>query len=134
MCVNTEWMGRENGEDAALERELAEVLGQRAEVPEGFAERVLARAVVEVPAGDRGRLLRWRGGQSWAGWAVAAGLTVGVFAGGGVWERQRLVKRRAAEMTVQFEVSQAITDQAMERVRTQMRRAGVDLDGVDAQR
>ncbi len=135
MCVNTEWTGREDGEDVVLERELAVALGRRAVVPEGFAERVLARAAAEVPAEERGRLLRWRGQTGWAGWAVAAGLTVGVLAGGGVWERrqveQRAEARRCADATAQFETAQRITDQTLDRVRAQMERAGVPADAMN---
>ncbi len=126
--MNTEWESRDlEAGDEELEEALRSEL-RRVEAPEGFTERMLARVAVE--GSPRGRVLRWRGRQAWTGWAVAAGLLGGVLAGGSAWEHHAASQRRAAEATAQFETAERITDQAMEQVRQEMARAGVDPKGL----
>lgn len=132
--MKTDWTGqgdegREGALDRELERELSVALVQRAAVPAGFADRVLARAQAEMPPEQGGgRLLHWPVAQGWAGWAVAAGLLLGVMAGGGAWERQHRAAERCARATAQFEAAERITDQTLDRVRAQMERAGVPAE------
>ncbi len=119
---------------AGLERDLTLAM-RPCELPEGFADRVLQRAgaedaVAASPATVKtsGKLLRWPVQKGWLGGAIAAGLLVGLFAGGTALERRHADELQAAKATAQFETAERITDHAMEQAREQVERAGVDLD------
>lgn len=90
--------------------------------PEGFAERVLARAqAAEQP---RARVLAMpRRRPLWASGAIAAALLVGVFIGEQTHLRHQ---REQAELArQQFEAGMRITDEALDHTREQLAQAGV---------
>ncbi len=140
---------REQGEEqtAAWERALREVL-RPAELPMGFADRVVAAAAKTERGGNASWWRGWlrqrglgngsrHGGASWhgrwgqlaAGGAVAASLLAGSLLAGskaveGVHQRRERAAARVAANR-QFALATRITDEALERTRTQLRRAGV---------
>ncbi|MES2394188.1 MAG: hypothetical protein V4555_21325 [Acidobacteriota bacterium] len=123
-----------------FEQRLAQAM-KHLDAPEGFADRVMARAasVADAPrSGLRhadhgtGKVLvmlrrQWISPQTrtWVSGALAASLVAGVFMASQVHERREKARVLA---TQQFEESQRITDQAMEKARAQLKRAGIDLD------
>jgi hypothetical protein len=111
----------EQGESfAELEEYLTHAL-RRVNVPQGFADRVMARA---RPTPARAKVLmmptRLR---VWTSGAIAAALLTGVFVGDKVHMRRQ--RERAEEAQRQFEAGMRITDAALEHTRQQLRRAGV---------
>ena len=90
--------------------------------PEGFAERVLARAQTQpVP---RARILAMPARMRvWAGGAIAAVLAIGAFVGQQVHIRQE--RRKAEVAQQQFETALRITDETLDQVRLQLQEAGV---------
>jgi hypothetical protein len=93
------------------------------EVPEGFADRVIARSqsapglakVIRMP-------LRTR---AWASGAIAATLFAGVFFGGQAHERHQ--QRKAEQAQQQFDAAMRITDETLDHVRLQLQQAGVSV-------
>ena len=106
-----------------FEKELKEAM-RAVDAPEGFAERVLARAEASVL--PRARVLtmphRLR---SWTGGAIAAALLVGAFTGEEVHLRRQ--RERAELAQRQFETAMRITDRTLEHVRQQLQQAGVTV-------
>lgn len=88
-----------------LEQRLREGL-RRLEAPEGFAERVMARAEIK----GRRRDVR-------AGWwrSVAAVLLLGVAAGGWLVQRERTERMEAREAREEFGVAMRVTARVTER-------------------
>ena len=107
-----------------FELQLTEAL-RHVEVPVGFAARVMDRAAAPAVAGKvvvmRPRLM----GQFWIGGAVAAMLAVGAFVGEAVHVRHQ--REQAALATQQFEAAVRVTDQALDKTRAQLERAGLRL-------
>ena len=118
-------------DEDSFEKELAQSL-RRVPAPMGFAER-LGRAVERESSafgGTRharvstGRLLAFPQ-RAWLGGAMAAGLVLACF-GAGEFHVRRERERVTAERN--FEVSQQITEHALEHTREQLQRAGIDLE------
>jgi hypothetical protein len=124
-----------------FEGQVAESL-KRVEAPAGFAERLMARAVVETHIAEASRSTALRVGAPglvsagkakiiafprarsvWMSGAVAAALVVGTFVG---VDKHRQHERERA--TQEFETATRITDQALEHTRDQLARAGVRLE------
>lgn len=103
-----------------LEQYLTEAL-RRVDAPEGFADRVMARAR-RAPARAKILTMPLRA-RAWLGGAIAAALLAGVFVGDQVHERRE--RERADTAQRQFEAGMRITDAALEHTRDQLRRAGV---------
>jgi len=103
------------------ERELAEFeqrLGRaltRVDAPEGFAERVMRRAVVSEVSPVR--VMR----QRWVAYAIAAMLLVSV---GGGWGYRMHEQRRVER---EFDTAMRVTGTALQKTTEQLRRAGVVL-------
>lgn len=92
--------------------------------PEGFAERVLARA--EASEATRARVLTMpRRRPLWAGGAVAAAMLVGAFVGQQTHLRHE--RERAELAQRQFEAGMRITDETLDHVREQLQQAGVSV-------
>lgn len=113
-----------------FEQELTEAM-RPVEPPEGFAERVLARA--EADEAPRARVLtmplRVR---AWSTGAVAAALLVGSFLGEEAHlrhERQKaeMERQRAEVAQQQFETAMRITSETLDHARAQLARAGIEL-------
>jgi len=93
------------------------------EVPEGFADRVMARTqsapglakVIRMPLRSR----------AWASGAIAATLFAGVFFGGQAHERHE--RRKAEQAQQQFDAAMRITDETLDHVRLQLQQAGVSV-------
>jgi len=93
------------------------------EVPEGFADRVMARTqsapglakVIRMPLRSR----------AWASGAIAATLFAGVFFGGQAHERHE--RRKAEQAQQQFDAAMRITDETLDHVRLQLQQAGVTV-------
>lgn len=100
-----------------LDRELARIL-QRMDAPDGFAERVMARATAE----RRGKVLTFPRPRLWVGGAVAAMLVMGLFAGERVHQQRE--QERANQ---QFEAAMRVTDHALDQAQEQLERAGLKL-------
>ncbi len=114
----------EGREPDGFELQLTEAL-RRVEAPEGFAARVMDRAAAPAVAKRvvvmRPRLM----GQVWIGGTIAAMLAVGAFVGETV--RVRHQREQAALATQQFEAAVRVTDQALDKTRAQLERAGLKL-------
>ena len=133
--VKDELNPEEGGETmTALDRDLSSAL-RPVDPPDGFAERVLARAM----AGDGNKatfarrslgakLLPWPVQSRWLGGAVAAALIAGLFAGGTTFAHRREQEHRAATATAQFDTAERVTDEALAHTRAQLERAGVFRD------
>lgn len=94
---------------------------RRVDAPEGFADRVIARA---RPASATAKVLMMPSRMRiWVSGAVAATLLAGVFVGDQVRERRQ--RERAEDAQRQFEAGMRITDAALEHTRQQLRSAGV---------
>jgi uncharacterized protein CbrC (UPF0167 family) len=108
-----------NGEDSAdFESHLTQAL-RRVDAPEGFADRVIARAKLD-PAP---RVLMMKPSQqAWLGGAIAAALFLGVFGAEQIHQRQQ---QRAALVQQQFEAGIRITDDALNHAREQLEQDGV---------
>jgi hypothetical protein len=104
-----------------LERYLSQAM-QRVDAPEGFADRVMARAKAEAPARAKVLMMPVRS-RVWVGSAIAAMLMAGVFVGDQARERRQ--RERAEQAQRQFEAGIRITDAALEHTREQLMRAGV---------
>ncbi|HEY5056136.1 MAG TPA: hypothetical protein VII58_08240 [Acidobacteriaceae bacterium] len=111
-------------ERARFEAELTLALRQ-VEAPEGFAERVLAKATEAEPR--KAKVLQMpRRVQVWVGGAVAAALMVAAV---GI-HRQHVRQQRAeeaAQAQQQLELALQITGETLANVRAQMRQAGVPV-------
>jgi hypothetical protein len=116
----------------------------RVDAPEGFAERVVARAEADTVAAStqapgsgvsgsgvsgmvvmpkRQGLLRM---QAWVGGAVAAALALGMFGAGQLHLRHER-EQKAALANQQFEAAVRVTDRALAQTRDQLERAGLKL-------
>ncbi len=106
---------------------------QRVDAPENLAKFIALAAEVQedkhLPRRDRRNrwafVLPWSA--SWVGGAVVAvaAVLVVIFSAGGLHVRQEHERVRTAEK--EFEVSQQITEQALEHTREQLQRAGVPV-------
>ena len=104
-----------------FEQELAQAM-RGVDPPEGFAERVLARA--QASERPRARVLAMPARlRLWASGAIAAALLVGVFAGDQLHARHQREQAQLAQQ--QFEAGVRITDEALEHTREQLAQAGV---------
>jgi type VI protein secretion system component VasF len=104
-----------------FEQELAQAM-RGVDPPEGFAERVLARA--QASEQPRARVLAMpRRLPLWTSGAIAAALLVGVFAGDQLHARHQREQAQLAQQ--QFEAGVRITDDALEHTREQLAQAGV---------
>ena len=106
-------------EQDQFERELTRAM-RGVDPPQGFADRVMARAHAAVPV--RAKVL-WmpRRVRQWTGGALAATLLAGVFFG----EEARLRHQREEAAQRQFELAMRITDRTLEHVQQQLSDAGV---------
>lgn len=118
--------------DAAFERELLAAM-QRVDAPSRLSITLMNIAEAEQPrpvtprSESRGfNFWRLPVPRLWMGGALAAALTVGVFAGEAIHVRR---DHERAEAEKQFDEAQQITDRALAHARAQIQRAGVDLDG-----
>ncbi len=116
--------GREGMADKGFEQELRRAL-ERVDAPDGFAERVMARAVQGKPPAARVLTMRPGVGPArtkWLSGAIAAAALAAIAIGG----QMHLRRQREAEAAErQFEAGVRITDQALERTREQLALAGV---------
>jgi type VI protein secretion system component VasF len=104
-----------------FERELTQAL-RAVDPPDGFAERVMARA--QTSEQPRAKVIAMpRRLPSWTSGAIAAALLLGVFFGVQIHLRHQREQAQIAQQ--QFEDGIRITDQALERTRQQLQRAGV---------
>jgi hypothetical protein len=94
------------------------------DAPEGFADRVMARARVEERPPVRVLMMKPRQ-QAWIGGAIAAALLAGVFGAEQIQVRQQ--RQQAALAQQQFEAGIRITDDALVHARDQLERAGVGV-------
>lgn len=105
-----------------FERQLTEALRPVAP-PEGFADRVMARAQSSAPA--VGKVIRMQlRTRAWASGAIAAAVFAGVF---GHQTHVRHERQQAQLAQQQFEAAMRITDQTMQHVRQQLQQAGVPV-------
>jgi hypothetical protein len=99
--------------------------------PNGFADRIVARAVQISPSTRAkvvemtGRRRLWTGWTIWTSGAIAAALLAGFFITGQTRARHQRQEVERAEH--QFEVALRITDETLEQTRQQLHEAGVDL-------
>lgn len=110
----------------SLEQDLFTAL-RHVDAPEGFADRLMARALQEPApasrAASRGKLLARPVVRPWLGGAVAAALIAGLFATETAMEHHRARERRVQQATEQFETAERITDHALEQARRQIDQA-----------
>jgi hypothetical protein len=120
MSVNQQDESFTKFEEDRFEEELTQAM-RTVDPPEGFAERVMARAKADAKPRARvlGMPLRAR---VWASGAIAAALLVGVFIGDEIH-----VRRQREQAEQQFEAGIRITDRAIEHTREQLQRAGIQL-------
>lgn len=114
--------------EAEFERELVRAM-RRVDAPEGFAERVMARARTASQAGAV-VIPRWRSVRVWTSGAIAAAVLAGVFVGEQVHvrrERERAELARQELARQQFDVAMRITGETLEQAREQMQEAGVRI-------
>ena len=102
-----------------FEQELARAM-RGVDPPQGFADRVMARAQADVPV--RAKVL-WmpRRVRQWTEGALAAALLAGVFLG----EQAHLRHQREQAAQQQFEQAMRITNRTLEHVQQQLWDAGV---------
>jgi len=105
-----------------FERNLTQAL-RPVEAPEGFADRVIARAKAPAPASGKVIRMPLRT-RMWATGAIAAALLTGVF-GEQTHVRRERQKEELAQQ--QFEAAMRITDQTLDDVRVQLQQAGVSI-------
>lgn len=112
-----------DAELAAFEQQLMRAM-KRTEAPASLADTVLARAQAneQPPARVLEMKSRWKLPQTWAVGAIAAALLVAL----GIPSYRQHEER--VEATRQFEVATQIEQQALERTRQQLSRAGISLD------
>lgn len=104
-----------------FEEELTQAI-RAVDPPDGFAERVMARA--QASEQPRAKIFAMpRRLPSWTSGAIAAALLLGVFFG--VQTHLRHQREQAEFAQQQFEAGIRITDAALERTRHQLQRAGV---------
>lgn len=113
----------EGREPDGFELQLTEAL-RRVEAPEGFAARVMDRAAALAVA-KKVVVMQRRHVPMWISGAIAAMLAVGAFVGETV--RVRHQREQAALATQQFEAAVRVTDQALDKTRAQLERAGLKL-------
>lgn len=132
--------------EPAMEALLRAELSRPLALPDGFAERVLARAAAEAGRASanqakmqpiKGKVLAFPRGAVWrlvAGGALAASVLAGTF-GVEVERRHREATTEAARIlhervvaNQQFEQASRITDAALAHTREQLQRAGVFED------
>jgi hypothetical protein len=104
-----------------FEEELSGAM-RRVDPPEGFAERVMARARANDK--PRARIVRFpHRTRVWVSGAIAAALLAGVF----VAEQMRLRQERERTELArqQFEAAMRITGETLEQARQQLQQAGV---------
>ena len=109
-------------ESAEFERQLTRAM-QHVDAPEGFAERVLAKAAEPQKA----KVLQMpRRVQAWVGGAVAAALMAGAV---GIQQQHERRERaeEAARAQQQLELALQITGETMANVRAQLQQAGVPV-------
>ena len=107
---------------AELERDLTEELRPVA-APEGFADRIMARAELSGPAQAKVVQMRLRS-RVWASGAIAAALFAGIL----IQQTHARYQRQQADLAQQqFEAAMRITDQTMQHVRQQLQQAGVSV-------
>ena len=104
-----------------FEQQLTQAM-RRVDPPEGFAERVLARAKTQQVSPTNLLVMPARV-RVWAGGAIAAVLAIGAFVGQQVHVRQERHKAEVAQQ--QFETALRITDETLDQVRLQLQEAGV---------
>ena len=107
---------------AELERQLTQAL-RPVGPPDGFADRILARAQASAPATAKVIQMPLRR-RAWASGAIAAALVAGVF---GYESHVRYERQQAEVAQQQFEAAMRITDQTMQHVRQQLQQAGVSV-------
>ena len=104
-----------------FEQELAQAM-RAVDPPEGFADRVMARA--QSPAPAQAKVVRMQPrARPWIGGAIAAVLLAGVFVADEVHVRRQRERGELAQQ--QFEAGLRITDEALQHTREQLARAGV---------
>jgi hypothetical protein len=104
-----------------FEEELSDAM-RRVDPPEGFAERVMARA--QANDKPRARIVPFpRRARVWVSGAIAAALLAGVF----VAEQMRLRQERERTELArqQFEAAMRITGETLQQARQQLQQAGV---------
>jgi type VI protein secretion system component VasF len=106
-----------------FEQELTQAM-RGVDPPEGFADRVLARA--EASEAPPARVLPMpRRRPLWTSGAVAAALLVGVFVGDQIHLRHQ--RERVEQAQQQFEAGMRITNETLDHVRVQLEQAGVTV-------
>jgi hypothetical protein len=116
MCVN-----QPEESLTKFEQELTQAM-RAVDAPEGFAERVMARAQAKERLPARVYALR-PAARVWMSGAIAAALLAGVFVADEV--RVRHQRERAELAQRQFEAGIRITDETLEHTREQLAQAGV---------
>jgi len=106
--------------------EFDEVLARmlrRVDTPEGFAARVMERAI--APAKPKGKLLLMPRVPAWMGGAIAAVLVMGAL----ITARVHVVhqQEQVALTERQFETAIRVTNQALDQTQMQLQRAGLKL-------
>lgn len=106
------------------EQQLTQSL-RRVAAPEGFADRLMARVEAKTPR--RAKVLSFRSPatRTWLTGALAATLALGVFLGEQAHIREQ--QRQQAHVEQQFETAMRVTDQALDRTRTRLEKAGIAL-------
>jgi tellurite resistance protein len=104
-----------------FEQELAQAM-RAVDPPEGFADRVMARAQSPAPAEAKVVRMQPRA-RPWIGGAIAAALLLGVYTGEQAHQRRQREKAIRAEQ--QFDEGMRITDATLEHVRLQLQQAGI---------
>ena len=92
--------------------------------PEGFADRVMARA--QLPAPAQAKVVRMQPrARPWISGAIAAALLAGVYVGDQMHLHHE--RERAELAQQQFETAMRITDETLDHVRLQLQQAGVRI-------
>jgi hypothetical protein len=117
-----EWDELETGESLDEFEQHLQLALRRFDAPEGFADRVMARATAN--ARSRAKVIAMRPRvRAWMSGAIAAALLGGVFVTQQVRVRHQREEAQLAQQ--QFEAGMRITDQALEHAREQLAQAGV---------
>ena len=119
------WMATSE-EPAEFERAVRFAL-KRVDAPEGFAERVLARAGHRNEAGD-GRGGRFALGRFWwPGWrlAYAAAALLAITAGSVRVEQVRMERRRTDAAAAQFSTAMEVTNRTLDKVTARLQQGEV---------
>jgi hypothetical protein len=111
------------GSFAELEQYLTHAM-LRVDPPDGFAERTLARIESSAPVRAKVVTMAPRA-RFWASGAIAAALLAAVFFSEQTYVRHQHEQAELAQQ--QFEAGIRITDNALERTREQLERAGVRI-------